>query len=176
MAKGGKDLKHNLSAPRFIDSNAPLALEDSVGKLRILNPSASPRLARIRRHHSGGFELLSEPSMKKIFRPLRANVLAENLQRTGRGYTRRQFIRHTAGVTAALGLGAAWPGWAKDKNDKKPKELPKPQHSGVEHVIVVMMENRSFDHFLGWLPGANGRQAGLSYADTNGMLHPTIPL
>ena len=24
-----------------------------------------------------------------------------------------------------------------------------------------MMENRSFDHFLGWLPGADGRQAGL---------------
>ena len=26
-----------------------------------------------------------------------------------------------------------------------------------------MMENRSFDHFLGWLPGADGRQAGLQY-------------
>ena len=24
-----------------------------------------------------------------------------------------------------------------------------------------MMENRSFDHYLGWLPGADGRQAGL---------------
>ena len=33
-----------------------------------------------------------------------------------------------------------------------------------------MMENRSFDHFLGWLPGANGRQAGLSYRDLNGKL------
>ena len=29
-----------------------------------------------------------------------------------------------------------------------------------------MMENRSFDHMLGWLPGANGRQQGLVYADT----------
>jgi phospholipase C len=28
--------------------------------------------------------------------------------------------------------------------------------SPVEHVVVVMMENRSFDHFMGWLPGANG--------------------
>ena len=27
------------------------------------------------------------------------------------------------------------------------------------------MENRSFDHFLGWLPGADGRQAGLTYHD-----------
>jgi len=24
------------------------------------------------------------------------------------------------------------------------------------------MENRSFDHFLGWVPGADGKQAGLS--------------
>ncbi len=28
---------------------------------------------------------------------------------------------------------------------------------GVRHIVVLMMENRSFDHFLGWLPGADGR-------------------
>jgi len=28
-------------------------------------------------------------------------------------------------------------------------ELPEPGSSGIEHVIVLMMENRSFDHFLG---------------------------
>jgi Phospholipase C len=39
-----------------------------------------------------------------------------------------------------------------------------------------MMENRSFDHFLGWLPGADGKQAGLSYTDTNGAVHPTFAL
>ena len=36
-----------------------------------------------------------------------------------------------------------------------------------------MMENRSFDSMLGWLPGANGRQAGLQYADTAGVLQQT---
>jgi phospholipase C len=36
-----------------------------------------------------------------------------------------------------------------------------------------MMENRSFDHFLGWLPGADGCQAGLRYADKTGTVHPT---
>src|SRR6267143_1895776 len=41
--------------------------------------------------------------------------------------------------------------------------LPAPEKSGIDHVVLVMMENRSFDHFLGWLPGANGRQAGLRY-------------
>ncbi|HET7545334.1 MAG TPA: alkaline phosphatase family protein [Polyangiaceae bacterium] len=51
-----------------------------------------------------------------------------------------------------------------------------PSASGISHVVVVMMENRSFDHFLGWLPGADGRQAGLSYADRDGILHTTHPL
>jgi phospholipase C len=39
-----------------------------------------------------------------------------------------------------------------------------------------MMENRSFDHFLGWLPGADGRQAGLSFADQAGVEHSTYRL
>ena len=51
--------------------------------------------------------------------------------------------------------------------------LPDPETSGIEHVVVVMMENRSFDHFLGWMPNANGRQAGLSYADPSGDVHGT---
>lgn len=55
-------------------------------------------------------------------------------------------------------------------------QLPSPELSGIQHIVVVMMENRSFDHFLGWLPGANGRQAGLSYPDAHGVLHATFPL
>jgi phospholipase C len=51
--------------------------------------------------------------------------------------------------------------------------LPAPQESGIDHIVTVMMENRSFDHFFGWLPGANGRQAGLSYADNSGAAHMT---
>jgi phospholipase C len=38
------------------------------------------------------------------------------------------------------------------------------------------MENRSFDHLLGWLPGADGRQAGLVYTDRNGVPYSTYPL
>ena len=51
-----------------------------------------------------------------------------------------------------------------------------PSKSGIEHVVIVMMENRSFDHFLGWVPGADGRQAGLAYPDESGVLHPTLHL
>ena len=35
------------------------------------------------------------------------------------------------------------------------------------------MENRSFDHLLGWLPGADGIQAGLTYFDSLGTPHQT---
>jgi phospholipase C len=62
------------------------------------------------------------------------------------------------------------------KDDKKEKPKPRPPFSDIEHVVVVMMENRSFDHFLGWLPRANGRQAGLFFSDANGVPHPTYPL
>src|SRR5712691_1429853 len=48
-----------------------------------------------------------------------------------------------------------------------------PEDSGLEHVVVVMMENRSFDHFLGWLPGTDGKQAGLFYTDLAGTPHGT---
>src|SRR5438874_1522056 len=54
--------------------------------------------------------------------------------------------------------------------------LPTPARSGLDHVIVVMMENRSFDHLLGWLPSADGKQAGLTYTDAAGTPHSTYPL
>lgn len=45
-----------------------------------------------------------------------------------------------------------------------------------DHVVLLMMENRSFDHLLGWLPGANGRQKGLKYETRDGKSHPTYDL
>jgi phospholipase C len=54
--------------------------------------------------------------------------------------------------------------------------LPAPADAPFDTVVVVTMENRSFDHFLGWLPGADGKQAGLRYADRNGTPRPTHEL
>jgi phospholipase C len=47
--------------------------------------------------------------------------------------------------------------------------------NGIEHVVILMMENRSFDHFLGWLPGADGRHDGI-YESTDGNFYPNYPL
>jgi phospholipase C len=46
---------------------------------------------------------------------------------------------------------------------------------GIEHVVVLMMENRSFDHFLGWLPHAHGRH-DMVYLATNGNFYRNYPL
>ena len=55
-------------------------------------------------------------------------------------------------------------------------DLPAPGVSGIDHVVVVMMANRSFDHLVGWLPEADGPQAGLAYPDASRKLVPTYPL
>ena len=55
-------------------------------------------------------------------------------------------------------------------------KIPPPKHSGIDHIVIVMMENRSFDHLVGWLPNADGMQAGLSYPDATGAIHTTHAL
>jgi phospholipase C len=89
---------------------------------------------------------------------------------------RRQFLKRSALAGAGLALAGSQANavLAAAKNAKKP--LPQPNKSGIEHIVLVMMENRSFDHFLGWLPGADGKQAGLTYLDETGTAFPTYPL
>ncbi|HET8561433.1 MAG TPA: alkaline phosphatase family protein [Marmoricola sp.] len=84
---------------------------------------------------------------------------------------RRQLLKASvvAGAGAALGGGSRLLTPAAEAAST----LPAPDDSGIDHVVVVMMENRSFDHFLGWLPGADGEQAGLSYVDRYGLSHQT---
>jgi phospholipase C len=55
-------------------------------------------------------------------------------------------------------------------------DLPAPADAPFDTVVVMTMENRSFDHLLGWLPGADGKQAGLRYRDRDGTLRATHEL
>ncbi len=93
-------------------------------------------------------------------------------------FTRRKFLA-TAASAATLGASS---GLASPQSSVTNAEingsyaLPLPDDAPFDTVVILMMENRSFDHMLGWLPGANGRQKGLSYADENGVLHDTWPL
>jgi len=85
---------------------------------------------------------------------------------------RRQFVTGAA-VTVAGTLGLSAMGAGSVAATRSPAALPPPEQSGIDHIVVVMMENRSFDHYLGWLPGADGKQDGLSYLDNSGRRHAT---
>ncbi|HEX9994852.1 MAG TPA: alkaline phosphatase family protein [Acidimicrobiales bacterium] len=80
-------------------------------------------------------------------------------------FDRRRFLAGAAGAAGAVLLGR--------EAAAAPLALPDPDASGVDHVVLVMMENRSFDHLFGWVPGARGRQAGLVYADDDGREYAT---
>jgi phospholipase C len=85
---------------------------------------------------------------------------------------RRRFLRKAAlagGALAAAHVGGVRPSLGQAL-------LPPPEQSGIEHIVVVMMENRSFDHMLGWVEGADGRQQGLRYPDRTGELQRTYRL
>ncbi len=62
------------------------------------------------------------------------------------------------------------------KRQERRSHLPNPRNLPVDTFVVLMMENRSFDHYLGWMPEADGRQAGLSYVDKTGKRYATRPL
>jgi phospholipase C len=77
--------------------------------------------------------------------------------------SRREFLQKAALVTGAGILGC-----------KDSLTYPQPIEPGsLDNIIVVTMENRSFDHLLGWLPGADGKQSGLSFPDRAGVMQPT---
>src|SRR5215472_10451771 len=86
--------------------------------------------------------------------------------------TRRTFLQLMAASTGAAMTGSELLSQAAARATTA---LSPGGAGGIEHVVVLMMENRSFDHFLGWLPGANGR-SDMTYLATDGNVYPNYPL
>ena len=78
--------------------------------------------------------------------------------------SRREFLAGLAAATGAMAVGGCGDA-SSSGSDPEDAPLPDPSKSGIEHVVVLMMENRSFDHMLGWLPDADGAQEGLEFVD-----------
>jgi phospholipase C len=79
---------------------------------------------------------------------------------------RRDFLGRTA-ATAGIAAGLAStlsPATlvAEAARAQRRQQLPSPRNLPIDTFVVLMMENRSFDHYLGWMPEADGIQAGLS--------------
>ncbi len=86
--------------------------------------------------------------------------------------SRRTFLR-AAGATGLVAATGGIDALTRVATVRASNPLPPPGQSGIEHIVVVCMENRSFDHYLGWVPGATGQQSGLTYLDDAGNPHST---
>ena len=90
---------------------------------------------------------------------------------------RRELLKNAAFVSGAALVGASWPSgkklFAQDVLLNLPN-LPNPENSSIEHIVVVTMENRSFDHFLGWLPNADGKHQIMMEKGSSGFLSTQV--
>ena len=93
---------------------------------------------------------------------------AEALERTDRDsmLRRRDFLGRTAALAGLAGMGSLLPTEtliAEAAKHARRKPFPKPRDLPIDTFVVLMMENRSFDHYFGWHPKADAMNAGLSY-------------
>ena len=76
--------------------------------------------------------------------------------------TRREFLERTAYTAGLAGMAAALPANAilaeAAAAAARGSGLPAPRNVPIDHFVVLMMENRSFDHYFGWVPDADGLQ------------------
>ena len=89
---------------------------------------------------------------------------------------RRDFLERTAYAAGLAGLAGVLPAdtlIAEAAKRQKRVSLPSPRNIPIDTFVVLMMENRSFDHYLGWLPNADGKQTGLTYTDEEGKPQAT---
>jgi phospholipase C len=95
------------------------------------------------------------------------------------GLRRREFLERTAYTAGLAGLAGSLSAdtlIAEAAKRQKRVQLPSPRNMPIDTFVVLMMENRSFDHYLGWMPNADGRQAGISYTDAEGKPQATYVL
>jgi len=92
--------------------------------------------------------------------------------------SRRHFLGLAAGTAAVAASSAC--GSSSSGGTPSSSVPPAPPSSGsaapFDNVVLLTMENRSFDHLIGWFPNANGKQAGLSYQDKDGTAVATWDL
>jgi acid phosphatase len=101
--------------------------------------------------------------------------------------SRRELMRDA--VVAAGSLGAApWfmrPGNIRAQDLVTPVAVPgasgqigTPETVPIDHLVVIFLENRPFDHLYGLFPGANGllsTEADIPQTNANGVPYVTLP-
>ena len=82
---------------------------------------------------------------------------------------RRDFLARAASVAGMAGAASLLPPdtLLAQAAAAKRAPLPSARNMPIDHFVVVMMENRSFDHYFGWLEGADATQDA-TYEDPSG--------
>jgi phospholipase C len=90
---------------------------------------------------------------------------------------RRRFLAGVAGAAGAIALPGCGPAVTSAPASAAASggagALPDPADCGIDHIVQVMMENRSYDHLLGWVPNSNGIQ-NQAFVNNAGELVPTF--
>ena len=94
----------------------------------------------------------------------------------GMAQTRREFLERTAYGAGLAGMSAILPAntilTEAAEAAARTSGMPAPRNVPIDHFVVLMMENRSFDHYFGWVTGADASQQQ-SYTDPAGNSVPT---
>lgn len=96
---------------------------------------------------------MSDDAAKKLAHPLPLNMDPR----------RRRLIK---GIAAAAGAGLAG-GYLPSSSAAGGSEA-EDNFDDIQHIVVVMMENRSFDHMLSWVPGADVPEGPRSFPTKSG--------
>jgi phospholipase C len=91
--------------------------------------------------------------------------------------SRRELLERAAYTAGLAGAASILPAdtLLQAAAQAKAKPLPSPRNMEIDHFVVVMMENRSFDHYFGWLGEtgfADGSQSE-TYLDAGGNAFET---
>ena len=90
---------------------------------------------------------------------------------------RREFLQRTASMAGMAGAIGVLPSTKLLNTVNKVLAAPQPsaRNSPLKHVVILMMENRSFDHYFGWLPAdLVAASQNETYTDSSGNPVDTI--
>src|SRR3954451_17151878 len=113
------------------------------------------------------------------------NVIPEELEGAARvnAVNRREFLRRSAytaglGVSLAASLSPSQVLAHAIRAQRSAAIAPTGDPMAIDHFVILMMENRSFDHYFGWLgdkfdPSIVRATQHMSFTDAQGKVHDT---
>ena len=90
--------------------------------------------------------------------------------------SRRDFLERTAYAAGLAGMASLPPSVLLAEAAEaaaRRNRLPSPRNLEIDHVVVLMMENRSFDHYFGWLSDVADGIQHQTFADPAGQQFET---